>query len=313
MELLDYRNDPRAVLCHFNPNHDPRNGQFAESSGGSSGGSKTVDKSTAKKYNKDDKSSKSQSSDKWKTAVKVGAVAVGVSLAVIGGVYLAKSGKLDKYISAGKSMMSNVSNKASGKSQRIVGRSPEQINLKMISKINGPGAVEPSRQINCTHTTTAYILNSLFGKNVQALPFSGVDELSGRVSSGRGMNTFHALFDGINEIDLMEQHALPAKRTRAAIPNIHMDWMKGLKSLPPGTGILQVATDKGGHVVNYEKTAEGLITLIDPQANIIESGDMGVNAFRWGTNNGYRLIKALDLSNATLRENAAEILKNMVI
>lgn len=31
---FDYKNDPRAVLIHFNPNHDPKTGQFAKSSGG---------------------------------------------------------------------------------------------------------------------------------------------------------------------------------------------------------------------------------------------------------------------------------------
>ena len=30
---LDYKNDPRAVLIHFNPNHDPKTGQFAKNSG----------------------------------------------------------------------------------------------------------------------------------------------------------------------------------------------------------------------------------------------------------------------------------------
>lgn len=37
MDFIDYTNDPRAVLIHFNPNHDPKNGQFTKStSGGSS-------------------------------------------------------------------------------------------------------------------------------------------------------------------------------------------------------------------------------------------------------------------------------------
>lgn len=35
MEHIDYSNDPRAVLIHFNPNHDPRNGQFTKGRGGS--------------------------------------------------------------------------------------------------------------------------------------------------------------------------------------------------------------------------------------------------------------------------------------
>lgn len=316
MNGLTYTNDPRAVLCHFNPNHDPRNGQFAESSSGSSGGSKTVDKPSPKKYNKDDKNGKPQSSDKWKTAAKIGAVALGVSLAAIGGVYLYKSGKLDKYISAGKNMISKTGTDAVvigdsgglfGKTKRIVGRSPEQLNRKMISKINGPGPVDRTRQINCTHTTTAYIMNSLFGKKVEALPFSGVDELSGRVSNSRPTAIFHSIFDNVNEISLLKEPQRPGR-----VP-ISMDWMDGLHSLPPGTGVLALwSKSDGGHVVNYEKTAEGLMTIIDPQHDIIESGELGINAFQWRANNGFKLLKAFDLSNATLKENAEEVLKYMI-
>ena len=31
---IDFTNDPRLVLCHFNPNHDPKTGPFAKKSGG---------------------------------------------------------------------------------------------------------------------------------------------------------------------------------------------------------------------------------------------------------------------------------------
>ena len=29
--MIDYKDDPRAVLIHFNPNHDPETGRFAKS------------------------------------------------------------------------------------------------------------------------------------------------------------------------------------------------------------------------------------------------------------------------------------------
>lgn len=45
-----YTNDPRAVLIHFNPNHDPDNGQFTDKKGGHSGGK--FDKQGSKSYNK---------------------------------------------------------------------------------------------------------------------------------------------------------------------------------------------------------------------------------------------------------------------
>ena len=34
MGIIDYTGDPRAVLIHFNPNHDPKTGQFAKKRGG---------------------------------------------------------------------------------------------------------------------------------------------------------------------------------------------------------------------------------------------------------------------------------------
>ena len=50
MSGIHYTNDPRAVLIHFNPNHDPDNGQFTDKKGGRSGGK--LDKPDSKSYNK---------------------------------------------------------------------------------------------------------------------------------------------------------------------------------------------------------------------------------------------------------------------
>ena len=50
MSRIYYTNDPRAVLCHFNPNHDPDNGQFTDKKGVRSGGK--LDKPDSKSYNK---------------------------------------------------------------------------------------------------------------------------------------------------------------------------------------------------------------------------------------------------------------------
>ena len=50
MSGIHYTNDPRAVLIHFNPNHDPDNGQFTDKKGGRSGGK--LDKPGSKSYNK---------------------------------------------------------------------------------------------------------------------------------------------------------------------------------------------------------------------------------------------------------------------
>jgi hypothetical protein len=32
--MIDFKDDSRAALIHFNPNHDPRNGQFTDNPSG---------------------------------------------------------------------------------------------------------------------------------------------------------------------------------------------------------------------------------------------------------------------------------------
>ncbi|MBO7450659.1 MAG: hypothetical protein J6U54_09840 [Clostridiales bacterium] len=96
MNGIDYTNDPRAVLIHFNPNHD-KLGRFAKSpSGGVS--SNSVDKAGSTRYNK----GKEIDKDKLKKYAKIGAGVVAASLVIAGGVYLAKSGKLDDFVKSGK-------------------------------------------------------------------------------------------------------------------------------------------------------------------------------------------------------------------
>lgn len=100
MNGIDYTNDPRAVLIHFNPNHD-KLGRFAKSRfGGSKSSTKHVDKSDKKDYNKIDK-------EKLKKYAKIGAGVVATSLLVAGGVYLVKSGKLDNLAKRGKDITDN--------------------------------------------------------------------------------------------------------------------------------------------------------------------------------------------------------------
>ena len=97
MNDIDYTNDPRAVLIHFNPNHD-KLGRFAKSS---FGGRQNLTKANSKKYNKD-RMLDDIDKEKLKKYALVGAGIVATSLLVVGGVYLAKSGKLSDMAKAGK-------------------------------------------------------------------------------------------------------------------------------------------------------------------------------------------------------------------
>lgn len=97
-------------LVHFNPNHD-RLGRFAKSRfGGSKSTTKTVDKSGSAEYNKSSKFDK----EKLKKCAKIGAGVVAASLAAIGGVYLVKSGKLDKLTSSGQDIIHKMESRFAG-------------------------------------------------------------------------------------------------------------------------------------------------------------------------------------------------------
>ena len=87
-------------LYHYNHNHD-KLGRFTFSRFGvpslKSKKVKTLDKNAD-----GSKSKRNGLTEKQKKAIKIGAVAAGATIAVIGGVYLAKSGALDGFVDAGK-------------------------------------------------------------------------------------------------------------------------------------------------------------------------------------------------------------------
>ena len=309
MNDLTYTNDPRSVLCHFNPNHD-KLGRFAKSSfGGSKQSAKSVDKSKSNAYNK----------DKFKKYAKIGAGVAITTLAVIGGVYLAKSGKLDNIIKSGKNITKDTVDKMkdqnvdtlpniglSGTSERIVGRRPEQIDMNMVSHINLAGTSKsPDRKINCTHCTTAYILNSLFGRNVKALPFSGVDELSGIKTIGRDHNVFRSMFDNIEYQQFMTP-ALPAKISHNK-PSEYLSWSSALGKIKAGTGVLGVINKDGsGHALIYEKTKDGIISIIDPQHNYSFVATPALLERAWRPN------LAIDFTNATIKPGSESLISRLV-
>ena len=321
MNGMDYTNDPRAVLIHFNPNHD-KLGRFAKSRFGSTNSSKTVDKSKETDYNKDNKTDK----EKIKKYAKIGGVAVAGTLAVIGGAYLIKSGKLNNLINTGRILTRDIVDKHGLESmpksiggsgldisdsvnlRRFTAKSPDKIDVAMVHRINGPGPkAGPERQRNCAHCSLAYILNSMFGMNVEALPFSGVDEKSGLFASidkdgnlvgvGRNSKLYDVIFDGIRRTDVS-----PVNDTVSGV----------LDRVPPGTGILNVIKKTGGHFITYEKTSDGIITLIDGQYKHVMPGNNAVKM--WEQITGYAPREILDMTNATLRNDASakEVLSLMV-
>lgn len=308
-------------LAHFNPNHD-KLGRFAKSHFGFS---KKVDKTGDAKYNKDKGEKNDNKQVDWKKAAKTGAIITGVALAAIGTAYLVKSGKLGKLVNAGRNSLDSVLEKSGnnvvgevlnntdaivgGSTSRIVGRRPSQIDTQMVASINLAGMSQAKeRKINCTHCTTAYILNSLFGKNVTAKPFSGIDEMSGMRSDGRNVNIYRSLFDNIEYTNFRDKELPPKNWLGYEKPVKYAPWNEALGKIKSGTGVLHVIENKTGHghVINYEKTKDGIITIIDPQHNLVFEATAEMLERAW------RPVHAIDFSNATIKEDAKKIFDLMI-
>lgn len=182
---------------------------------------------------------------------------------------------------------------------RRVGLSSEQIDRRMVSRINERNTGISSEQ-NCAHTSVAYILNSMFGLKVRAKGSYGVDEVSGLQRPGRDNRVFNVIFNNIKSIT----------------PPTDEDMSTSLASIPSGsTGILYL---KGtwflsGHFMCYEKDSSGHITLIDPQQKA-RSRQVVAEGTRFFADecSTWRVARIMDLSDATLSEEAESILKYFV-
>ena len=301
--MITYENDPRLVLCHFNPNHD-KLGRFAKNRFGvSKSSSKTVDKSDKKDYNKIDK-------DKLKKYAKIGAGVVATSLLVAGGVYLVKSGKFNDLVNAGKALTDKtVSNLGehdisdfggSAASETIkslpgrTGLTPDKIDTNMVSRLNGDGPIsEKGRDRNCAQTCVAYILNSMFGEEVEAKPYVDDPELTARFPDlrlstvGWSRDVFEEIFDNVKYKSCTnEQNTLS----------------KLLSDQPPGTGILHLAGKAGAHFIMYEKPEAGDITLIDGQWGDVVSGVGGIEYMQ--NIKKYKPKGVIDVTKAALKTTA---------
>ena len=246
-----------------------------------------VAKEKSRDYNKSKK-------ETWKRVGKVAAITAISALAIYGIHKAATSEKFQSLVSSGQNCVKDLGPK------RMVGRSPNKLDLTMIKKINSSGPTTHDRQINCVHCTTAYVLNSLFGKNVTAKGCLGVDEVSGLVMGGRDTRIFKAIFDGVKTRETPKGES----------------FSKALSDLPNGsTGILFIRNLSPffggvGHVINYEKDNRGVVSLID--------GQIGRTFSQYEGNLFYSLrglgsvVASYDFSQAALKPNAGDILKHMV-
>lgn len=157
--------------------------------------------------------------------------------------------------------------------------------------------------INCTQTTTSYILNRVLGLKTTAKNLNGVDEISGLQMAGRDPNIYSAIFDGIKKTQLL------ADTTRARLKQLESGETKGLNEInnliPKGSiGIIHIT----GHVLNYEKTSSGVLKFIDPQINAIFTPDKAAKAYPLQN----VVWNIFDCTNVSLKEGASDVLQYMV-
>ena len=106
-----------------------------------------------------------------------------------------ESGKFDEILGGGREFVADMIDNA--KIPRV-GKSFDQIDSKMVKSINAANSGTYKGSINCFHTTTSYIFNSVLGKETTALGFNGVDELSGAFLEGRDINLYKRIFNNID-------------------------------------------------------------------------------------------------------------------
>lgn len=242
-----------------------------------------------------DASSSSRNSRRAKQIAKGAAIAAGVLLAVYGGYKLSQL--RSKETSTGSSIVDDFLHNTSGRTSPAIGKSIGDIDRAMVSRINQSNGGREG-EINCAHTSMAYILNSVFGQNVRAQGFSGVDEASGLVRNGRSKKIFDAAFDGVRHIQPPASESF--ERSVERIPN-------------SSTGVLYVRGGGLAHFLNYERDSAGVLTLVDTQQHDARTQIMAADspAYRFLSRN-VGVSEILDFSNASISENAGDVFKHCV-
>lgn len=245
------------------------------------GWKKSLDKGSDKSYNSDKGTYKLAKLSQQNRFVELGK---------------AKTEQLLSKIGNNKVNVSEIGGKGLTVFPQNVGKSPNDIDIQMVCRINESGmhsGVE--RSINCSHCAISYVLNSLFGMNTTAKGFNGVDEVSGLVASGRHVNVFKSIFEGIKE-------------TRYG--NDGENLIRGLNNIPNGsTGILRVIDSyNSGHFVNYEKSRDGIVSIVDGQRGGVAVGNQNLSYL----SQLWKVTHVLDLSNASLRDGVDQVLNVMV-
>lgn len=316
MSEISFTNDPRTVLCHFNPNHD-RLGRFARNMfGGGRLANKTVDKSRNSGYNR--------SGTKWRPNkyFRIG-VAVAVSaLAVYGGYKLYKSGTLAGYINSGKNRLNGVMSRfgdvAAGDMPNIgdsfKSSASEKIDesTKSLKRLAKPETIaetlkhtnphfgEAEYDANCTSCALAGFLRSI-----------GFDVKAGKVSGGQGQkltDMVRKCFKIDDDIHILDGNAThfgesPEKAARMLIRKFGPN-ASGVVAIQWKTrGAIQDGTL--GHAFNWS-IKDGIVRFFDSQ------DPSGIRDNDWCRNVMWSRISKEAPFFAFRLDNAEPIIKNII-
>lgn len=176
------------------------------------------------------------------------------------------------------------------------GKATKNVDMQMIKSIN-PNYGTANYDTNCAHCSLSYVLNSLFGQKTSALPMRSVDEASGLVMTGREPAVYNSIFNNINRIK----------------NNSGKSFSDSLNDLLPdkSTSILYLDGEGGlKHLLCAERSGKN-ITIIDPQ--IDHTFDLNNEIeFKNLYDKVYNLLEIFDLSNASIKTDAINVINNMV-
>lgn len=234
---------------------------------------------------------------KTKKLLKYGAIAAGSALAIAGGVYLAKSGKLTPLINKGRSFYnSKLSSKAA------IAKLNSDVFTGTIDKQVVQSMNPLQDKTNCAFTSIGYVTNKITGKSVTATANIG-EVVPGYTVEGIGAKP-EIFLKVFNNVKLVKTN--PKASSYWDCPKSLSKSCLDIKD--NSFGALHVVNPMGfGHFVNYEKK-NGVMRIIDCQGQL----GFSINKVSDWEKAGFRLYQHVDCSNATLKSEGTDILNKLI-
>lgn len=202
--------------------------------------------------------------DAQKRALKIGAIAVGSAIAVAGGIYLAKSGKID----IGKNAVNSIINGGINDVDDLgFKRLSKPIDAAKAARTVNPNNFSFKHAMNCGNSSIAWEAR-LRGLDVQAGPNEQGMTLESLASCFKGIhsNTFKDI--NVSSIPILDVNkSITDAQLRSRGQKVWAAYKAGIaKDMPDNSrGILSLPTMRGGHFMTWQKDANGVVTIYNPQ------------------------------------------------